>query len=77
MSHFSWGFYECMGTKPAASNKWYIDWSSLKCKQDCEVSTGGSLCGGLAPETWRIKHDSVDACCRAHVSYAVEQCKTP
>jgi hypothetical protein len=55
-----------MGTKPAASNKWYIDWSSFKCKQDCEVSSGG-MCGGLAPETWRIKHESVDACCRAHV----------
>ena len=62
--------------KPVASNKWYIDWSSLTCKQDCEVSTGGS-CGGLAHETWIIKHESVDACCRAHVSYAVEQCKTP
>ncbi|KAL3773505.1 hypothetical protein ACHAW5_000502 [Stephanodiscus triporus] len=74
-SHFSWAYNDCLGVKPAPSMKWFIDWSSGKCKQDCEKTTGVS-CGGLVPGAWVALHTSSDACCRAHVSYAVEQCKT-
>ena len=72
-SHFNWAYHDCMGTKPASSNKWYIDWSSSKCKQDCEKGAGMS-CGGLMPGAWVLLHNSSDACCRAHVLYAVESC---
>lgn len=74
-SHFSWGYNTCMGTKPTSSNKWYIDWSTGKCKQDCD-KTSGTSCGGLVPGSWILLHASSDVCCRAHVSYAVELCKT-
>jgi hypothetical protein len=65
-----------MGTKPASSNKWYIDWSIGKCKQDCDKSSSSTTCGGVVPGTWILLHSTSDACCRAHVSYAVDQCKT-
>ncbi len=72
-SHYGWAYYDCMGTKPPASHRWYIDWSSGKCKRDCDSSEGGS-CGGLVPGSWVILHDSNLACCRAHVSWAVDSC---
>ena len=76
-SHFNWAYNDCMGTKPASSNKWYIDWSTGKCKQDCDKSASGApTCGGLVAGTWVTLHDTSDACCRAHVSYAVESCKS-
>jgi hypothetical protein len=76
-SHFNWAYHDCMGTKPASSNKWYIDWSTSKCRQDCEkTSASAPSCGGLVPGAWVLLHESSDACCRAHVSYAVEACKS-
>jgi hypothetical protein len=30
----------------------------------------------LVPGAWVLLHESSDACCRAHVSYAVESCKS-
>ena len=76
-SHYSWAYNDCMGTKPASSNKWYIDWITSKCRQDCEKSASSeSSCGGLVPGAWVLLHDTSDACCRAHVSYAVESCKS-
>jgi hypothetical protein len=30
----------------------------------------------LVPGAWVTLHESSDACCRAHVSYAVEACKS-
>ena len=41
--------YDCMGTKPPSSYKWYIDWTCAKCKQDCDMAEGRS-CGGLVPD---------------------------
>ncbi|KAL3827400.1 hypothetical protein ACHAXA_003134 [Cyclostephanos tholiformis] len=73
-THFSWAYNDCMGVKPTPSLKWYIDWSSGKCKQDCEKTSGAS-CGGLSPGSWISLHVSSDACCRSHVSYAVDYCK--
>jgi hypothetical protein len=79
-SHFNWAYHDCMGTKPASSNKWYIDWSTSKCRQDCEKETNVvgaySSCGGLVPGAWVLLHDTSDACCRAHVPYAVGACKS-
>ncbi len=66
-----------MGTKPTSSNKWYIDWSIGKCKHDSDMSSSSSTtCGGVVPRTWILLHSMSDACCHAHVSYSVDQCKS-
>lgn len=72
-THFSWSYHACMGTKPASSYKWYVDWATSTCKQDCETTAGGS-CGGLVAGAWVLLHDSLEKCCQVHVSWNVNSC---
>lgn len=70
---WGWNYDSCMGT--GATQKWYVDWQIGKCVQDCERGNGES-CGGLVTQSWIKKHDSADACCSTHMSYAsVQECK--
>lgn len=72
-THFSWSYHACMGTKPASSYKWYVDWATSTCKQDCETTAGGS-CGGLVAGAWVLLHDSLEKCCQVHVSWKLNSC---
>ena len=36
----------------------------------------GQVVRGARPGLWVLLHDSLYVCCRAHVSYAVDACKT-
>src|SRR5210317_2129142 len=39
---------ESNGLTPTGTDKWYINWSSQNCVQDCPVGTSNPNCGGLA-----------------------------
>ena len=74
-SHFNWDYKNCLGEKQLPTFKWYANWSLNKCVQDCEKTSGGS-CGGLVPGSYVLTHDTVSACCSAHMSYLpLSQCK--
>ena len=53
--------------------KYYVDWSSLKCVQDCD---GPPPCGGKW-EVWRgHRYDSAEECCNRNLLFIpMEQCK--
>lgn len=50
---------DCLGTSSTGSTKWYMDFSSWECVQDCE---GASPCGGFA-NFWDIMYDTKQKCC--------------
>ncbi|KAL7470367.1 hypothetical protein ACHAXS_010591, partial [Conticribra weissflogii] len=47
-------------TAYATSGKWYVDYDSNSCKQDC---VGAAPCGGAA-ESWEVLYPSVSTCCQ-------------
>ena len=51
-----------------ATPQYYVDWSTSKCVENCEVGTG-LACGGIVPEsyTWVQMHDDVRECCQKHL----------
>ena len=63
--HYGWAKSQCLGTSAAGSSKWYVDWTSYSCVQDCE---GGNPCGGHA-ENWDELYSSKEKCCRAKLPW--------
>mmetsp|Transcript_20073 Transcript_20073/g.42253 ORF Transcript_20073/g.42253 Transcript_20073/m.42253 type:complete len:568 (+) Transcript_20073:272-1975(+) len=51
------------------SGKWYVDYDTDTCKQDC---VGSAPCGGAA-ESWEVLYDTVSACCQGKLWW-VESC---
>jgi hypothetical protein len=49
------------GIAPAGSNGWYVDWTLLKCVQDC---VGTAPCGGLKTPYHETYDDSAACCTR-------------
>lgn len=49
----------------AATNKWYVDWSSSDgiCSKSCEVSSGTPCGGHSSPYTTKTQYDTAAACC--------------
>ena len=64
-TNYDWNFASCLAygsapsPTPAGSAKFYMDWSTSKCVQDCE---GTAPCGGIA-EFWDVLYDSRATCC--------------
>ena len=54
------------GTPPAGSSKWYVNYGSQKCVQDCAAAQG-TACGGLATP-WDTLYADEAACCAAKLS---------
>jgi hypothetical protein len=50
----------------AGTKKYYVDWTTFKCVQDCAV--GSARCGGFA-DSWNFLHKSKEQCCRKCVSW--------
>ncbi|KAL3784497.1 LOW QUALITY PROTEIN: hypothetical protein HJC23_013640, partial [Cyclotella cryptica] len=51
-AHFSYKLSDCKGESVVGTNKWYVDWSTLKCIKDCSLDTADG-CGGFANK-WDI-----------------------
>lgn len=49
-------------TTGASTNKWWVDYQSSSCKQDCPTSTSSS-CGGAPPDLSMKLYDTVTECC--------------
>ena len=45
-----------------ATNKFYVNYISLSCRQSCEVGTTGLNCKGLAPK-WVTLFANAESCC--------------
>jgi len=71
---YSWSFTECMklgGATSAtyATNEFYVDYTSMSCKQSCEVGTAavGTApqlnCAGIAP-SWMTVFATAELCCK-------------
>ena len=65
--HYSWAYSDCIAGSDSdgtisslGTNKWYVDYLSEVCKQDC--SEGSDTCGGLA-KTWDTLYDTAADCC--------------
>ena len=54
-----------LGTAIVGSNKWYVNYETSSCVQDCE---GNAPCGGLA-ESWETLHTSATECCSQKLSW--------
>ena len=66
-AYYAWNFTNCMilgGATSAtyATNKFYVDYISLSCRQSCEVGTTGLNCKGLAPK-WVTLFANAESCC--------------
>jgi hypothetical protein len=76
-AHYGWMESECKGTSGSSApgtNKWYIDWKTNKCVQDCAVANG-SDCGGYADYFGRANlHNTKATCCKAHMSWDYRHC---
>merc|ERR1712194_287182 len=46
----------------AGTDKWYIDWRSSQCVQDCEEDVATPTCGGLK-EAYMQTYDTPNSCC--------------
>ncbi|KAL7462009.1 hypothetical protein ACHAXS_002405, partial [Conticribra weissflogii] len=46
------------GKTPSGTRKWFVDWESEQCIQDCVEDE----CGGLA-KTWDYMYDDIKTCC--------------
>eukprot|EP00956_Cyclotella_meneghiniana_P019119 scaffold32514_cov57-Cyclotella_meneghiniana.AAC.1 len=49
-----------METTGLGTNKYYVDFTSEQCSQDCE---GPAPCGGLTKQ-WNVLYDTEDECCK-------------
>jgi hypothetical protein len=49
------------GVAPVGTNAWYVDWTLLKCVQDCD---GTAPCGGLKGAFDTVYGDSTKCCAR-------------
>jgi hypothetical protein len=67
--HYKWNLPACKVEGLVGTNKWYVDYDSSKCIQDCV----GSNCGGLA-NGWDIKFESKDECCEKRMWWDVDTC---
>jgi hypothetical protein len=56
----------------AGTKKYYVDWATFKCVQDCAVGTAAG-CGGFA-DGWNFLHESKEQCCRERVSWDYKEC---
>jgi hypothetical protein len=54
-------FYNSKGAAAPGTLKYYVDWSKMKCVQDCP-DTAAAPCGGIA-ESWDTLFASSTACC--------------
>ena len=70
--HYHWDINECMGNSPddeyAGTEKWYVDWDTESCIQDC---AGESPCGGIA-EFWDELYSSKEDCCNERLFWKNE-----
>ena len=58
---------DSMGTEPAGTGEFYIDWARMLCVQDCPEANGAP-CGGVAPGWVSTFYSNPDSCCIAHLS---------
>jgi hypothetical protein len=68
-THFKWTLPTCNVQGLVGTSKWYVDWQSWKCVQDCV----GPTCGGLA-EGWDLKYDSKEECCEKSMWWNFNTC---
>mmetsp|Transcript_14874 Transcript_14874/g.24355 ORF Transcript_14874/g.24355 Transcript_14874/m.24355 type:complete len:387 (+) Transcript_14874:3-1163(+) len=68
--HYHWNLHECLGSLFVGTEKWYPEWGTDTCVQDCE---GASPCGGAA-ESWNDLYSSRDQCCTMRFSWNKEVC---
>jgi hypothetical protein len=61
----------CNGTSGTGSNKWYMNFSTGKCVQDCD---GAAPCDGLA-NSWDIKYDTQSKCCQERSWWDTASCE--
>ncbi len=57
-SFFGYKYKECMGSY---THKWYIDWVTYTCVEDCE---DGPSCGGMAMSYDQLYED-IESCCKS------------
>lgn len=75
--NYNWNYASCLAygsapsPTPAGSAKYYMNWSTSKCVQDCE---GAAPCGGIA-EFWDVLYDDRTTCC-AEKGWWNEDCST-
>lgn len=73
MRFYGWKMNVCMAGAGAVSGslKWYMDYTSMGCVQDCE---GPSPCGDLA-NSWDILYNTQDQCCNERMWWDKKACK--
>lgn len=67
--YYGWAYNECLdlsggNAADLASNKFYADYGSESCVQDCPKDTSGKNCGGLVEGNWVVTYESASACCK-------------
>ena len=66
--HYGHNLSGCKGTAAYSGNeKWYRDWSSNKCVQNC-ATDADTKCGGLA-HSWDDMYDTQDECCKSRFGW--------
>ncbi|KAL7485151.1 hypothetical protein ACHAW6_010776 [Cyclotella cf. meneghiniana] len=70
--HFRYKLMDCKGTSPPGTNKWYVDWPTFKCVQDCSLGSKTD-CGGLGG-SWDILYDTRQKCCQERVGFNYKNC---
>lgn len=69
--YYSYDLATCNGSSGSSgSRKWFMDWASMKCVQDCE---GASPCVGLA-NSWDLKYDTKSECCKERMWWDTPTC---
>jgi hypothetical protein len=73
--HYGYNLSGCKGQSTVdytGSEKWYIEWSTGKCVQDCTTQSG-TKCGGLA-DSWNLKYDTQEKCCAERSWWDKKEC---
>ena len=75
--NYSYKLASCLGTAATGSGKWYLDWSILRCVQDCRKKSDDD-CGGLAEDGTTL-YKNERKCCKENefVSCKDETSLTP
>lgn len=70
-TNFGYILSTCLGFSSTGSTKWYMNFRTWKCVQDCD---GASPCGGYA-NSWDIMYESKEKCCREREWWDASECQ--